>query len=312
MIFLSAGVMLTACSDDDDDEPTPTNNNNNNSGDPSIAEIVINSNDHDSLEKAVLRFPDLAATLSGSGSFTVFAPTNAAFAALGSAVADIDSTALRNILLYHVIGAEVRSTSLADYTYANTLSQGPNMELLSLKADVTGGATINNTANITTVDLDASNGVVHVVDEVLTQQSIVDFATKDDRFDSLVVALTAYPSFTFVGTLSGSGPFTVFAPTNTAFVNLLSDLGATRVSDIPETTLAAVLSYHVVNGANVQSDELSQGQNITTLGGTLTVDLTNGAQLMTSDTSQAAVDIIITDVQGTNGVIHAVDEVLLP
>jgi transforming growth factor-beta-induced protein len=320
MIFLSAGVLLTACSDDDDDDtpaatPPPTTPT-----DPSIADIVINSPDHDSLEKAALRFPDLLVGLSGAATYTVFAPTNDAFATFlnGTAINDVDSATLRSILAYHAIDAAViRSTDLMDNTYATTLRQGDsaivNGELLTLKADVTGGVTINGSASVTTADLDASNGIVHVVNEVLVPQSIVDFATKDSRFSLLVEALTAYPSYDYVNTLSGTGPFTVFAPTNDAFQALLdSDPSWNTVNDIDSVTLAAVLEYHVVGGANVQADELNQGQTITTLGGDLTVDLTSGPQLNTTSSSQGAVNIIITNVQGSNGVIHAVDEVLLP
>lgn len=320
MMFLSAGLLLTACSDDDDDEPAPAPPAPPTQNDPSIADIVINSPDHDSLEKAALRFPDLVLGLQGAATYTVFAPTDAAFVDLlnsnpaWSAINDIDSLSLRAVLGYHAIGdVVINSGDLTDNTYAPTLRPGPNMEFLSLKADVTGGVTINGSANVTTADISASNGVVHVVDEVLAPQNIVDFATQDTRFTSLVSALTAYPSFDYVNTLGGPGPFTVFAPTNDAFQALLdSDSTWNMITDIDSVTLAAVLEYHVVGTGNVQSDQLTQGQTITTLGGDLTVDLTNGAQLLTGSAVQGPVNIIVTDVQGTNGVIHAVDQVLLP
>lgn len=319
MIFLLAGVFLTACSDDDDDDPVAVTPPPTNPTNPSIADIVINSNDHDSLEKAALRFPDLLVGLSGAATYTVFAPTNAAFATFlnGTAINDVDSLTLRNILAYHAIDAAViRSTDLMDNTYATTLRQGDtavvNGELLTLIASVTGGVSINGSSNVTSADLDASNGIVHVVDAVLEPQNVVDFATKDSRFTSLVEALTAY-DFGAVDTLSGPGPFTVFAPTNDAFQALLdTDPSWNTVTDIDSVTLESVLGYHVVPGANVQSSQLTQGQTITTYNGDLTVDLSSGAQLITSNSSQGAVNIIITNVQGTNGVIHAVDEVLLP
>ncbi|MFT5913186.1 MAG: putative surface protein with fasciclin (FAS1) repeats, partial [Paraglaciecola sp.] len=104
---------------------------------------------------------------------------------------------------------------------------------------------------------------------------------------------------------------TVFAPTNAAFQELLdSNDDWTALADIPVATLEAVLTYHVVSGANVQSDELTDNQEIAALGGTLTVDLTDGAKLET--TSGQSVGIVIVDVQGTNGVVHAVSSVLLP
>jgi len=317
MMFLSAGLLLTACSDDDDDEPTPVNNNNNNSS-QNIAEIAIADNRTDSLVVALSQ-AGLVSTFQSPGTFTVFAPTNQAFVDLlatdpaWNAIADIPNATLTAVLNYHVLPVEVMSADLTDDTYATTLNQGPNMENTVIEVDVTGGASLNNSANITDVDIDASNGVIHIIDEVLMPQNIVEIAMDDERFSTLVSALTAYPSFNFVSTLSGTGPFTVFAPTNDAFQGLLDSNPAwNTLNDIDSTTLSAVLSYHVVNGANVQSGQLMQGQNITTLGGSLTVDLSNGAQLMTSDTSQGPVNIIVTDVQGTNGVIHAVEEVLLP
>jgi len=318
MMFLSAGLLLTACSDDDDDEPaTTTNNNNNNNTDPNIAEIVINSSDHDSLEKAVLRFNDIANLLSNAGTYTVFAPTDAAFARLlgGGSIDGLPDSTLRAILTYHVLGVEVPSSALADYTYASTLSPAQG-NFLSVKADVTGGVRINNTANVTSPDLAASNGVVHVIDQVLSLPNVVDLAQGDDRFDSLVVALTTYPASNYVQTLEGDGPFTVFAPTNQAFADLIANntSGWTSISQIPQTVLENVLNYHVVSG-NVQSGDLDPANNpIQTLNmmATLDFDNTNGAQLLTGDTAQGPVNIIITDVQGTNGIVHAVDAILLP
>jgi len=141
---------------------------------------------------------------------------------------------------------------------------------------------------------------------VVPTNTIVDVAV-NNNLTSLVAAVTRAD---LAITLSGDGPFTVFAPTNAAFQALLdSNTDWNSFADLPIEILEAVLLYHVVNEANVQSGQLSNG-DVPTLGGTITIDLTNGAQIVTS--SDQTVNIIITDVQGTNGVIHGIDTVLIP
>lgn len=296
-------TFISSCSDDDSIIETNT-----------IVDVAVNNN-LSSLVAAVTK-ADLADTLSGSGSFTVFAPTNAAFQALldsnanWSSIDDIPVETLRSVLLFHVLNGTVASSDLSD-TYVSTLSTGPNDEAISLQVEVTGGVEFNGDANPVVVDVNASNGIVHVIDKVMLPPNVVTLALNNAGFTSLVAALTDSRHTTdFVAVLSGAGPFTVFAPTNAAFQALLdSNTEWNSVADIPVATLEVVLLYHVVNEANVQSGQLSNG-DVTTLGGTITIDLTNGAQIVTS--SDQTVNIIITDVQGTNGVIHAVDTVLLP
>ena len=297
-------TFLSSCSDDND---TIIESN-------TIVDVAVNNN-LSSLVAAVTK-ADLADTLSGIGVFTVFAPSNAAFQALldsnasWNSIDDIPLETLRSVLLFHVLSGTIKSTDLSD-TYVNTLSTGINDEPLSLQVEVTGGVEFNGDANPITVDVEASNGIVHVIDKVMLPPSIVTLALNNSGFTSLVAALTDSRHTTdFITILSGDGPFTVFAPTNAAFQALLdSNSSWSSLADVPIATLQDVLLYHVVNGANVQSDQLSNG-NVTTLGGTITIDLTNGAQIKT--TSSQTVNIIVVDVQGTNGVIHGIDTVLLP
>ena len=152
---------------------------------------------------------------------------------------------------------------------------------------------------------------MHVIDKVMLPPNVVALALNNEVFTSLVAALTDIRHTTdFIATLSGNGPFTIFAPTNDAFQALLdSNSDWNSLADVPITTLEAVLLYHVVNGANVQSDQLTNG-DVDTLGGTITIDLTSGAQIKT--TSEQTVNIILVDVQGSNGVVHAIDTVLIP
>lgn len=318
LLLAAATTSLTfnACSDDDDDEPTPAPPATT---EKSIADIAIENSETDSLVVA-LQAAGLVTTFQNPGTYTVFAPTNQAFREFlmdggYSDIADIPVTALDAVLKYHVLGSEVKSGDLTDNTYGVTLNTAsPDMDATVVEVDVTGGVKLNNNATVQTANVEASNGVIHIINKVITPKNVVELALSDERFSSLVAALTAY-DFGYVDILSdANGTFTIFAPTNDAFDDLLDSNPAwNSLADIDSTTLASVLTYHVINTGNVQSSELSQGQTLSPLNmGTLTVDLTDGAKLQTSNMMQADVKISVTDVQGTNGVIHAVDQVLLP
>jgi uncharacterized surface protein with fasciclin (FAS1) repeats len=306
-LFLFASLVVS-CSNND--EPTIETN--------TIVDVAVNNN-LTSLVAAATR-ADLASILSSSGSYTIFAPTNDAFQALldsnpaWNTINDIPVATLRAVLLFHVLETEVKSTDLSD-TYVNTLSVGPNEEQLSLQIEVTSGVTFNGNATPIAVDVQASNGIVHVINKVMLPPNVVTLALNNDGFTSLVSALTdTRHSTDFVSILNADGPFTVFAPTNAAFQALLNSNSAwNTLADVPIATLDAVLKYHVVNGLNVQSDQLTNGV-ISVIGGSITVDLSNGAQIKT--TSNQTVNILVgaatNDVQGTNGIIHAIDTVLLP
>jgi len=245
------------------------------------------------------------------------APTNAAFQNLldsnpaWNALSDIDNETLTSVLLFHVIPADVKAADLTD-SYASTLSTGPNDEAIVMQIDVTGGVQFNGSASPVTTDVATTNGTVHIIDEVMLPPSVVNLALNNPTFSTLVAALTRSDLTTdYVSVLSGAGPFTVFAPTNDAFQALLdSNSDWNGLNDIPVATLEAVLNYHVVAGANVQSKQLSNDQEVAALGGSFTIDLTDGAKIRTS--SDQTVNIILTDAQGSNGVVHVVDAVLLP
>ncbi|MCS6934131.1 MAG: fasciclin domain-containing protein [Chitinophagales bacterium] len=143
------------------------------------------------------------------------------------------------------------------------------------------------------------------------KKNIVDIAKEKPEFSTLVQALTRSDlSTNYANVLSGDGPFTVFAPTNAAFTSLLSELGVSSLNDIPAATLEAVLKYHVVSG-KVLSSSLTNGQQVTTLqGSTFTVNLTGGAKI--TDKNSRVANITTTDIEGSNGVIHVIDKVILP
>ncbi|KAB1068651.1 fasciclin domain-containing protein [Tamlana haliotis] len=304
--------VFTSCSSDDDSNSAP---------DPkTIVDLAVETPDL-SILVAALERADLVDALNADGPFTVFAPNNAAFQALldsnpdWNALEDIPVATLQSVLLFHVLNAEVMASDLSD-TYVNTMATGPNDEALSLQVETIGAVEFNGDAKPITTDIVASNGVIHIIDKVMFPPNIVSLALNNAGFSTLVAALTDSRHTTdFVSVLSGDGPFTVFAPTNDAFQALLdSNDSWNGLGDIPIETLDAVLKYHVVNNANVQSDQLSNGDITMLSGGMITIDLSSGAQIKTS--SSQTVDILVgdatSDVQGTNGVIHAINAVLLP
>ncbi len=309
LTVLFATTFFASCKKEEDDD-------NNNDAPKNIVATAQATEDLSTLV-AALQQADLVSALEGDGPFTVFAPTNAAFQNLldsnpdWSSLSDIPNDVLSMVLLFHVISVDVKAADLSD-TYVNTLSTGPKNEPISLQVTVTGGVKFNGDASPVTTDVSTTNGTVHIIDKVMLPPSIVTLALNNPNFTSLVAALTRSDlSTSYATVLSGTGPFTAFAPTNAAFQALLdSDSTWNTLADIPVATLEAVLNYHVVSGDNVQADELTNGQSITTLGGTLTANLSSGAKLET--TSGQMVNIVATDVQGTNGVIHVVDAVLLP
>ena len=319
MLFLALSFSFVACDDDDDDTPTSSNNGGNTNTGQSIAEIAIADDRTDSLVVALSR-AGLVPTFQGAGTFTVFAPTNQAFVDLlatdpsWNSISDIPVDALTDVLTYHVLLSEVKAGDLTEDTYGTTLNdQGStNNENTVLEIDLMPNPRINNAANITDTDIDANNGVIHIIDAVITPRNTVQLALNDERFTTLVSALTTFGD-TLVNTLSGFTTSTIFAPTNDAFQDLLDSNPAwNSLSDIPRGTLKNVLLYHVNGVANVQAKDLNDNDVIGTalMGSDLTIDLSNGPKIET--TSNQSVNIIVTDVQGTNGVIHAVDAVLFP
>jgi uncharacterized surface protein with fasciclin (FAS1) repeats len=313
-LLLFAVFALYSCTEEDTETPKENPQTLN------IVETAQATADLSSLVAAVIE-ADLAATLSGPGPFTVLAPTNEAFATFLSEngwadVTEIPDEALEQVLLNHVISGNVASTDLtsAGSGYTNTLATGSGNNSMSIYYNTDEGVKFNNVASVLTADVSASNGTVHIVDKVIGLPTVVTFATADPNFSILVSALTRESSYTYVETLSTAdgtdpAPFTVFAPTNDAFVSLLEELDLASLGDVPTETLTSTLNTHVVAKANVQSTGLSDGMIIKTLGGTLTAHVTGGATL--TDSKDRVSNIIAVDVQASNGVIHAIDKVVL-
>ena len=271
----------------------------------SVVDIIVNSADHDTLEAAVIA-AELADDLSGPGPFTVFAPTDAAFAVLPAGTIEtllVDPTgALAQILLYHVVAGQALSASLSDGQTITTL-QGEDITVtIGMNGVMINGATV------VVADILADNGVVHVIDAVLLPPApeptttVVDVIVNSADHDTLEAAVIAAG---LAETLSGDGPFTVFAPTDAAFAALPAGTIETLLAD-PTGTLTQILLYHVV-GTQALSTDLTNGQTVATLQGQ-TVTVTINAEGVFINNAQVTVADIVTD----NGVIHVIDAVLIP
>jgi len=309
MFLLIGAAGFVACDDDDDDDVQPTQD---------IIQILSDDSDYSLLVEAVTK-AGLVNVLNTDGPFTLFAPDNDALqtfldAAGTNTIENTPANVLEEVLLTHVLGGLVTSGQL-NTGYATTLNPANVNDAVftNLFFEVDGSVTINGNAQVTNPDISASNGVIHEIDAVIAPPTVVTFATADDNFSSLVTALTASGLTTdFVDVLSGDGPFTVFAPTNPAFQALLdSNPDWNSVADIPVATLETVLKYHVSTAGNVRSEDLTDDMMVSTLANeSFTVNLSGGGVTIQAGSNTA--NVIFTDVQAENGVIHVIDAVLLP
>ncbi|TVZ51768.1 fasciclin domain-containing protein [Dokdonia sp. Hel_I_53] len=250
--------------------------------------------------------------------FTVFAPTNTAFTTFldGAMLSDVDNGILAQVLSNHVVPSTVAISTTLSNSYVNTTATFMDNEPLSLYINTDDGVLLNGTSQVVVADIVASNGVIHVVNSVIGLPDLVTFATADPNFSSLVTALTREDSFTYVTTLqtengTAPAPFTVFAPTNDAFADLIEDLdGINELGDIPTATLASTLELHVLTEMNVRAEDLAglDTEEVSTLNGaSITIDGVTPA-IVGPDTMASG--FISTNIQASNGVIHAIDRVI--
>ncbi len=252
----------------------------------------------------------LVDTLKGDGPFTVFAPTDEAFAALPAGTLDgllADIPALTDVLLYHVVSGSVPAADVVTLDSATTI-QGADVSI----AVVNGGVVLNDSVNVTTTDVFASNGVIHIIDAVLLPPTPMDDATPSaDIVDTAVAAgsfttlATALEAADLIDTLKGDGPFTVFAPTDDAFAALPSGTVEGLLADIP--ALTDVLLYHVVSGQVLAEDVVTLSAAPTVQGSDVSIEVVDGKVILNGN-----VEVVTTDVLASNGVIHVIDGVLLP
>jgi uncharacterized surface protein with fasciclin (FAS1) repeats len=277
-----------------------------------VVQVAQSSADYSILVEAVSA-AGLVDTLRGAGPFTVFAPTNAAFAALLTELQLTKEQLLNNkplltaVLTYHVLPAKVERAQVP-LGKAITTVQGGFFKIEANNNVLTIQDGRNRSSRIIATDLQARNGVIHVIDKVLlpADKNIVQTAQALPQFSILVEAVVAAELAT---TLSGTGPFTVFAPTNDAFAALLTELQVTKDQLLAnKALLTKVLTYHVLPSLVLKAD-VPVGSPITTVQGeTFTVN----SSLVITDQRNRTAKIAATDVFTSNGVIHVIDKVILP
>ncbi len=253
---------------------------------------------------AAVKAAGLVETLKGEGPFTVFAPTDEAFAklpkgTLESLLKPENKAQLQAILTYHVVAGKVMAADVVKIKGAMTV-QGQQIDVAVKDGKVTVDA-----ANVVKTDIACSNGVIHVIDSVMlpADKDIVDTAVAAGSFKTLAAALTAAG---LVDTLKGEGPFTVFAPTDAAFAKLPA--GTVESLLLPENKekLIAILTYHVVSG-KVLASEVVKLKSAKTVNGKDAAIKVSGQGVMVN-----AAKVVATDIEASNGVIHVIDSVILP
>ena len=261
---------------------------------------------------AAVEAAGLVDTLKGAGPFTVFAPTDDAFAKLPAGTLDDllkpeNKQKLTDILLYHVVEGKVVAADVSSLASAMTVF-GKDV---TVKVDM-GNVYIND-AQVIITDIETSNGVIHVIDTVLLppaddammeQKDIVDTAIADGRFTTLVAAVEAAG---LVDTLKGAGPFTVFAPTDDAFAKLPAGTLDDLLKPENKQKLTDILLYHVVSGKVMAADVVNLTNAPTVLGQDIQITVKDGKVFL-----NGTIQVIITDIETSNGVIHVIDAVLLP
>lgn len=299
--LLAMTLFISSCKDDDDDTPpAPTQ---------SIMGVVDATQSVSTL-RAAIDAANLRATLSGNGPFTVFAPTNDAFEAVDPDVLAFllaTPSELTKVLTYHVVSGKVLSSDLSNGSVP-TLNSGQN-----LTVNLSGGVNIN-TASVVSADIETTNGVIHVIDEVLIPENL-DLSGMVPTIAEAAIATSDLSVLVSILSLDGLSDFlaaaadrdaelTVFAPTNAAFQAVLDALGLTSIDEIPESVLADIVSYHIVGGI-AKSTDLQATTYETLNGESVTVDLSSGVKIDESN-------VVIPDLEVANGVVHVVDAVLLP
>jgi transforming growth factor-beta-induced protein len=275
-----------------------------------IVEIAAGNPAFSTLVTAV-KAAGLAETLSGNGPFTVFAPTNEAFAALPKGTLEKllkpeNRDLLKKVLTYHVVSGDLMAKDLRSGNVTTVAGS-------TIAVKVQNGKVSVNNSNVVKADVDAKNGVIHVIDKVLlppdlmpatpvATQTVVEIAAGNPSFSTLVTAVKAAG---LAETLSGKGPFTVFAPTNEAFAALPKGTLEKLLKPENRDLLKKVLTYHVVSG-DLMAKDLRSGKVTTVAGSPVTVQVGHSSVTVNNAT------VVKADIDAKNGVVHVIDKVLLP
>jgi len=299
LFILSA--ITWSCNDDDELYPQLGNDPKN------ITEILSETSDFSTLYGALSQV-GLDETLGTTTTYTVFAPNNSAFA--NTDVSGLSQEELENALLNHVL-----MTTTADFTasmttgYLTTMAIGPDDNNLSFYTNTTGELRFNGMASLVDggYDKGATNGIVHTIDAVLTPPTVVDHIAANPDYSSLA---SAVQKAGLVDALNEAGAFTVFAPNNAAFEMFMAQVngafGWATLDDIPVDVLQQVLLYHVISEDNILDDDFD-GSTQTSMQGSSFI--LNESSIV--DASYTDTNIILTNVQSVNGIVHGIDKVIL-
>jgi uncharacterized surface protein with fasciclin (FAS1) repeats len=302
-VLLGLGLLSSSCTKTEEAvTPTPPAN---------IATVATKDTQFSTLVAALTK-AELVSTLQGTGPFTVFAPNNAAFAKAGiTSLDNLTKAALTPILTTHVLSGTVKAADVKSGA-AKTVNAGNDI-YLSKNSD---GVFINGTIKVLTTDVSASNGVIHIIDNVIVPPSknLVEIASGNADFKELVeLVLAADPAVAAALSKASADGLTVFAPTNAAFTELYKTLPkATLLLPATKKTLTDVLLYHVVPGRVFSTDlpNVSGMVGTANTAGKLGFSLSGGAKVIGSKSGNS--NITATNILATNGVIHVIDKVLLP
>ena len=274
----------------------------NHSARMNIVETAVNAGSFETLVAAV-QAADLVDALQGDGPFTVFAPTDEAFAqipaaTLKSLLKPENKSTLTSILTYHVVPGRVMAADVVNLSNATTL----NGQRIDITVD---GDVMIDGAKVVMTDIQCTNGVIHVIDTVImpSTSSIADVASEAGTFNTLLAAAQAAG---LADALTEGGPFTVFAPTDDAFAKLPAGTIDALLQPENKHKLAAILKYHVVSGRVYARDAVGAERATTLQGSPVMIGIENGRLQVNS------ANIIATDIEATNGVVHVIDEVILP
>lgn len=253
---------------------------------------------------AALKAAGLVDALKGEGPFTVFAPTDEAFAKLPAGTVETllkpeNKQQLISVLTYHVVSGDVKAAQVVNLKAAETL----NGQRVDIK--VSDGKVAIDSANVVKTDIQCDNGVIHVIDSVIlpSGDDIPTTAVKAGNFNTLVAAAKAAG---LVDALAADGPLTVFAPTDEAFAKLPAGTVESLLKPENRDKLVSILKYHVVPGRVYSDAALSAGEAATLQGGKITISANDQGATVNE------AKLIATDIDASNGVIHVIDSVILP
>lgn len=309
LIFMT---FFSSCTSDDDD----TDSYIPEEFEETIATYISSNGEYSILAEALLK-TDLLDEFDSNANYTVFVPNNTAFSAYldGSTIAEMETGALKQLLLNHVFREIVTAEELEDGYYKNLATYADTTKNLSTYIEndndiitINGGESAAGGADITQSNIGVSNGIIHKVNAVIDLPTVLTFAAADNNFSLFESAIASGSTSALYETLEGEGPFTFFVPSNSAVIDLLFELEITDINNISTLFLTAIVSNHIIYGENTQTSEMTSG-TLNTLGGSVIYDSSN---MTLTDSNGRVSTIIEANIQARNGVLHTLDKFILP